>query len=84
MHRISIDFPKTADTGYVGRVRNLAEDLYRQIELAGEGTVSDVDRATDRLEVSIHKSQHLGHGLEVIRRELDRHNLAADATVRRG
>ena len=84
MHRISIEFPQSADVGYIHRVRNFAEDLFRQIELTGEGTVRDINRATDRLEIHIRKSQQLGHGLEVIRRELDRHHLAADATVRRG
>jgi hypothetical protein len=84
MHRITIEFPPSDDIGYIHRVRNFAEDLFRQIELTGEGTVRDIDRATDLLEVRIRRSQQLGHGLDVIRRELDRHHLAADATVRRG
>ncbi len=83
MHRFSIRLPATGDIGYVGRVRNFAEDLYRHIEVAAIGTVRDIDRSTGLVTVEVYASRHLGTTRSAISKELRRHNLSADARVTR-
>ena len=82
MHRISINFP-SGDLGYVHRVRNFAEDLYRQIQLTGLGTVQDIDRATDLVLVEIHHSRDLGTVRGILKKEIQRHHYGPDAVVQR-
>ena len=81
--RITIRFPADRDDVYAHRVRNFAEDLYRQIQLTGMGTVADIDRAIDVVTVLVGTARHFGAVQGVIRKALQRHKFEHEAVVTR-
>jgi len=67
----------------VHRIRNLGEDLSRELKKAGIGDVPDMDTATAFLTVSVHKTSSLGDALQTIRLGLRKANLDTNATIER-
>lgn len=59
---ILIQFPANPDANFVHRLRNLGEDLWREVERSGLGSVGGietVDCAADRLRVEIRKTRKI-------------------------
>ena len=60
---ITITFPANHDDSLTHRIRNFGEDLWREIEEEGLGSVGGietVDRATDTVQISIHHTRKIG------------------------
>jgi hypothetical protein len=82
--RIRIDFPTNADGSLTHQIRNLGEDPYREIEVAGFadfGGPASVDAATIRLEAMIHRSSLIGPTRALGERIIARHLLTDRAVV---
>lgn len=79
--RFTIIFPSGRETGFTHRVRNFAEEIYRQIEKTGLGIVSDTDQVRDEVWFELSDSHEVGHARKILRLELDNHRLTSDATV---
>ena len=69
----------------ISRIRNLGEELYREFEETQQASMSidEVDRAVDRLSLHVITSRHLGDVMALVKKTLERHNLADRATVER-
>jgi hypothetical protein len=67
----------------VHRVHDFAEELQRQVERQGWGTVENPDTATDVVEVTVATPRALGDVAGAIKRALRRENLLAKAVVTR-
>jgi uncharacterized protein YggU (UPF0235/DUF167 family) len=81
---IRIDFPTNRDGSLTHQIRNLGEDLYREIEVPGVadlGGLEAVDTATDRLEVRIHRTSLVGRTRAQVQEIIARHLLADRAVV---
>ena len=70
------------DSG-VHRIRNWAEDLYRQANQNGWGTVENPDTAVDTVCVVASSSRALGNLVGAVKRSLRHHKLLEDAVVER-
>jgi hypothetical protein len=79
--RFTITFPAEKDSNFTHRVRNFAEDIYREIETTGLGAVCDIDQARDAVWFELNDSHDVGHARKILRRELENHRLTIDATV---
>jgi hypothetical protein len=65
----------------VHRIRNWAEDLYRQANQNGWGTVENPDTAVDTVCVVASSPRALGNLAGAVRRSLRHHKLLDDAVV---
>jgi hypothetical protein len=65
----------------VDRVRNWAEDLWREVHDHGWGVVENPDTATDAVTVTVAGGRSLGAVAAAIRRSLRRHNLLGAALI---
>lgn len=83
MHRITIQFPLPQTPDLIHRVRNFAEDLYHKIEVAGMGTVPDIDGVTDQISIEIAQTRHIGVVATIVNKERHRHGFETDAVVTR-
>jgi hypothetical protein len=70
----------SADSG-IHRIRNWAEDLYREVMQRVWGTVEPLDTATDRVWVTASSARVMGDLGLAVRRSLKKHHLFADAVV---
>jgi hypothetical protein len=68
------------DSG-VHRIRNWAEDLHRQAQQNGWGTVEKSDNAVDRVCVVASSPRDLGNLAGAVKRSLKHHKLLDDAVV---
>ena len=61
----------------IHRIRNFGEDLYRHCHNDGRALISitDVDRATDQLKVSIRSARHVRRAAQMIEKLLVQHFL---------
>jgi hypothetical protein len=80
---ITIQFSGADDRALVHRIRNLGEDLYREFQNNGQATmdIAKVDRATDRLQITLAASRHLGAVMNFIKSALRQHHLEQVAEV---
>jgi hypothetical protein len=75
---IVIDFTLGANQlSDIGRIRNFGEDLYRQFrdDHWASISLSEVDRATDQLRVSVRSARRVRRIEQMITRLLKRHRL---------
>ena len=91
-HRqIHIDFQYPQDQrlvseqSLVARVRALGEDLFREFSPNGKANlcIDEVDKAIDRLSLSVTSTRHIGEVIRFINNKLVRHKLADVARVSR-
>jgi len=80
-----LDKQLVSDQSLVSRVRNLGEDLFREFSRNGQAILSldHVDRAIDRLSITLSSNRHTGSVVRFINKQLVRHNLADIAHVSR-
>lgn len=72
--RITIQFPAGRDNDFYFRVFLWADDvLYPAIVATGLGVIGDLDRVRERVEIEVHKRQHLGAVLRVLKKTLPQH-----------
>ena len=67
----------------ISRIRNFAEDLYRDLHAAGLGDVPNEGTATDEVNVDVSATRHLSRVLKAITLQLRKHNLEGDTVVSR-
>ena len=81
--KFPLDKQMVSDQSLVARVRNLGEDLFREFSRNGQAILGldDVDRAIDRLSITLSSNRHTGSVLRFINKQLARHNLANIAHV---
>jgi hypothetical protein len=82
--KIVIDFTLGADQlTDINRIRNFGEDLYRQCrdDHWASISLSEVDRATDQLKVSVRSAPRLRRIEQMIRKLLERHYLNESAQL---
>jgi hypothetical protein len=86
---IEFHFPQdeqvASEQSLVSRVRNLGEDLFREFSRNGQAILSlhDVDRAIDRLSLTLSSNRHTGSVLRFVNKQLVRHHLADIAHISR-
>jgi hypothetical protein len=82
---IVIRFNGASDPTLIHRIRNLGEDLYREFQENGQAAmdITEVDRATDTLRVTLAASRHLGAVLNFIKSALRHHHLEKVAEVKK-
>ena len=84
---IEFEFPQdeqlVSERSLVSRVRNLGEDLFREFSRNGQAILSlhDVDRAINRLSLTLSNNHYRGSVLRFINKQLARHNLADIAHI---
>jgi hypothetical protein len=84
---IEFEFPQdeqlVSEQSLVARVRDLGEDLFREFSQNGQAILSlyGVDRAINRLSLTLSSNRHTGSVLRFINKQLARHNLADIAHV---
>ena len=81
---ISIAFPANRDGALTHRIRNLGEDLWRDIEKDGLGDLgglSTIDSAREKLTIRIKLSRNINRVRRIVAKRLDDHRLATDAKV---
>jgi hypothetical protein len=84
---IEFEFPQdeqmVSEQDLVSRVRNLGEDLFREFSRNGQAILSlhEVDRAINRLSLTLSSNRHTGSVLRFINKQLTRHNLADIAHI---
>ena len=81
---IRIEFPTNTDGSLTHQIRNLGEDLYRAIEVPGVGDLgglATVDKATDQLELKIHRARMVGRTRTLVQKIIAMHFLADRARV---
>ena len=84
---IEFEFPQderlVSEQSLVSRVRNFGEDLFREFSRNGQAILSlhDVDRAINRLSLTLSSNRHTGSALRFINKQLERHNLADIAHI---
>jgi hypothetical protein len=84
VHGFSVTFtPPVLDGAYIHRVRNWAEELFREVHRRQWGAVEDIDRSTDTVWVLAASPKVTGDLAKEIHRSLRRGNLLQDATVRK-
>ena len=79
---ITLSFPNYADNRLTHQVRNLAEDLWREIEKPGLGDVGGletVDRAVDTLIIRINHTRNIGRVRKLVDDLLSAHLLTQHA-----
>jgi hypothetical protein len=79
--RITITFPPDRPDDFYTRVWWFGEALHSPIVHDGRRTLCDVDRARDVLWFDLADSHELGKAKKIVRRELARFELTADAVV---
>jgi len=77
--RILIEFdarPGENSSSLTHRVRNLGEDLFREFSDTGWATMSlaEVDAATDKLQLTVHRKSDLGSAMRVVKTLLKKHH----------
>ena len=84
-HGIHVEFADAKqDRDLIHRIRNFAEDLERELNRDGLGTVLNANTATDRVAIAVVRASLIGASRKVIVSELKRHNLDGSASVMRG
>lgn len=68
--------PDVIETAH--RFRNLAEDLFRDIELTGLGAVPDIDTLTKTIRVIVKDKSRTAQVRHIIKRHVDQHYFTAD------
>ncbi|HMB47455.1 MAG TPA: hypothetical protein VKN63_04185 [Afifellaceae bacterium] len=80
--KITLIFPSNTDGRLTHRIRNFAEDLWREIEKSGLGDVGGletVDQAVDILTIQIKHARKTGYVRKRVRNLLKSHLLADSA-----
>ncbi|MEM6856045.1 MAG: hypothetical protein AAF911_14740 [Planctomycetota bacterium] len=70
-------------SGIAHRFLNLAEDLYREIELTGLGQVPDIDTFTGTVRVIVTDKSLTSELRQIIKRQLHQHHFTDDVEVTR-
>jgi hypothetical protein len=79
--RFTITFPPDRPNDFYFRVFWFGEALYRPIVHEGLGTLCDIDKARDVIWFDLANPHDLGEAKKILRRELARFQLTADAVV---
>jgi hypothetical protein len=77
--QIIIDF----EPGYIHRMRNFGETLYRTLQEHGWGSISlhEIDSATTRLRVGVFPRRSVHQIAQMIQKLLVKHHLASIASI---
>jgi hypothetical protein len=67
----------------VSRLRDTAEDLYREFMAQTIIEIPDMDSATTQLHIHLHATRHLGDVSAFLKKSLRRHGLAEHAVLTR-
>ena len=83
--RLTIQFPPGRDEAFYFRVFRWADDtLYPAIEQKGLGVIHDLDRLRETVRIDVHKRQHLGEVLGLLRETLPKHFPDGEGKIVRG
>ncbi|WP_309668426.1 hypothetical protein [Tabrizicola sp.] len=75
---IRIVFPTNTDGSLTHQVRNLGEDLWREVEatrLGDVGGFATIDRATDTLLVTVYHTRKVGRARAIVQKLVAQHLL---------
>jgi len=79
--RITITFPTDRSQDFYHRVFWFGEALYGPIMGEGLGTLCDVDKAREAIWLELADPHNLGKAKAIVRKQLARFDLTADAVV---
>lgn len=80
--RITVQFPSDRDNDFYFRVFCRADDtLCPAIERKGLGIIHDLDRVRETVRIEVHKRQHLGEVLAVLKKTLPKHFPGGEGTI---
>lgn len=80
--RITVQFPADRDNDFYFRVFCWADDtLYPAIDMTGRGVIHDLDRVRETVRIDVHKRQHLGEVLGLLKRTLPQHFPGGEGTI---
>jgi hypothetical protein len=83
--RIIVQFPIGRDDEFYFRVFCWADDtLYPAIDKKGIGVIHDLDRVRETVRINVHKRQHLGQVLGLLKKTLPQHFPDGEGTIVRG
>lgn len=72
--RITIRFPSDRDNGFYFRVFCWADDtLYPAIEISGYGTIHDLDRVRDTVQIDVARHRKVREIMKLIKKTLPQH-----------
>ena len=79
--KITVQFPTDRDRSFYFRVFCWAEAIYPGIEKSGFGVIHDLDRVRETVLIDVHKRQHLGEVLSVLKKTLPQHFPNGEGTI---
>jgi hypothetical protein len=82
--RIRVTFPTNIEGRLTHQIRNLGEDLYREIEVAGLGSIvglAQVDEATDVLMITVLHTRKIAQVRALVTKLVARHLLSNRAQI---
>jgi hypothetical protein len=83
--RITVQFPPDRDNDFYFRVFCWADDtLYPAIDMKGLGVIHDLDRVRETVRIDVHKRQHLGEVLGLLKTTLPQHFPGGEGRIVRG
>ncbi len=82
--RITVQFPSDRDKDFYFRVFCWADDtLYPAIDMKGLGVIHDLERVRETVRIDVHKRQHLGEVLGILKKTLRQHFPGGEGTIMR-
>ena len=79
--RVVIRFPSDKPYEYYTNVFHFAEALWHPIVNAGLGKLNDIDRGREVIWIELTANRHSGTVKQIIKKALQKHKLADDATI---